>query len=199
MVRNLEFWFKPELIRWQTGSVVFDDGATLFHNYPLCEPAFCRSVRVYGSSAVMSDYEIEVFGEDIGPSGRITAEREWTTSGTLKSISVQVPGTGLVRWENSFADHRFSDEQIAVATVLSAMSRAVLDGKPPIYTCEDFLTDIEIVQAFDFSAIRGGARIPLPLNETRQKVRLLTNSNYWKKRLSDFNDLFSKGPVAEPR
>jgi choline dehydrogenase-like flavoprotein len=186
LVRNVEHAFKPEqgrsAVRWQTGSVVFNSGATLFHNYAFSEVGVSPNVRLYGTSAVMSDYKIELIG-DAAMLGSVVAKRELATSGALKSISAEIPGIGLITWENSFAHQPFSDEQIAVATVLDGMAKATLEGCHPIYTCEDFLTDIEIIRAFHFSASRGGVSIALPLNEKQQKLRLLSNAGYWKKKL----------------
>ena len=41
------------------------------------------------------------------------------------------------------------------------------------------LTDIEIVQAFRYSAARGGTPISLPLQDSLEKSKLLTSPHYW--------------------
>jgi choline dehydrogenase-like flavoprotein/predicted dehydrogenase len=181
MVQSIEHPL-PRSRRWQTGSVEFDDGATLFHNYAISELSTFNSVRLYGRSAVMSDYEIELLGEK-ELRNRVVAKRELTVTGALKSISADIPGRGVIEWANPFASHHFSDDQVAVATVLNGMANVLPNGAAPLYTCEDFLVDIEIIRAFSFSAKRGGARISLPLNEKQQALRLFANSSFWIKKL----------------
>ena len=70
---------------------------------------------------------------------------------------------------------------IGVATILNGMSEAIAGIAPPLYTVEDFLTDIEIIQAFGYSASRDGAAIKLPLQEAIQRAKLLARPNHWQK------------------
>ena len=119
-------------------------------------------------------------------SGQVETEvitRGESPSGQLKSISAVLPNVGKVTWDNPFAEYSFSDEQIAVATILQGMSNAISDGAPPIYTNNEFLTDIEIIQAFRYSADALGKNISLPLNERKERMILLARSGFWKRKL----------------
>ena len=124
-------------------------------------------------------WENEIEAVTPGGSKSRCAVRKEYAMGQLKAISADVPGFGNVTWENPFIERPFSDEQIAVATLLSAMSEAIIFGGAPAYTTEDFNTDIEIVQAFRYSAARGGTPISLPLQDSLEKSKLLTSPHYW--------------------
>jgi hypothetical protein len=64
------------------------------------------------------------------------------------------------------------------------MSYAVREGAAPLYTARDFLTDIEIIQAFRYSAERDGVSVSLPLQERLQKVVIAASPRYWRRRWS---------------
>jgi predicted dehydrogenase len=170
-------------IRWQSGSVVFNDGGTLLHHYALSGPSFQPAVHFHGTRGAMANDEIRIFNGKSGQIETSRATRLESVPGYLESISADLTGIGKIVWNNPFAEYRFSDEQIAVATILNGMSMTIREGAPPIYTAEDFLADIEIVQAFRYSAHRDGARVALPLQEKKQKAILSFNWGYWKGRL----------------
>lgn len=129
----------------------------------------------------MTDYQIAILND--GEFRTLSAIREEAPSGGLKSISAVLPKVGTITWRNPFAECKFSDEQIAVATVLRGMAKAIAESSRPIYTPEEFLTDIEIVQAFRYSAEAGGRTISLPLNEKMEKARRLASIGFWNSKI----------------
>jgi choline dehydrogenase-like flavoprotein len=181
-VTNLEFCSEYGVC-WQSGSVLFSDGAELKHNYTILGPSFRPSVHLHGTAGAMTDDQITVLNQETNQKETISLAGERSLSGQLKSISATLPKLGEVRWVNPFAEFAFSDEQIAVATILNGMSTAISEGGLPAYTASDFLTDIEVIQAFRYSADSNGRRIRLPLREKVQKTLRLTSLRYWKKKI----------------
>ena len=167
---------------WQTGSVIFDDGTLLHHHFACPDRGFSRSTRIFGTLGSIDNDEIHLIRS--GKTETFHAIRRESSPGQLASISAELGEIGHVSWENPFAPYPFSDEQIAVASILNGMSRAAREGIPPLYTARDFLTDIQIVEAFRYSAGRNGADIDLPFTEWKQKTLQLTNAGYWKRKLS---------------
>lgn len=174
-------------IQWQVGSVSFDSNAMLFYNYSdyhieskLCLP---QETRLYGKSGTMAGSNIQFFNQKSGQIETGLAVRNYDENNRLASISATLPGLGLISWENPYVAHSFTDEQIAVATLLEGMSQAILTGCPPLYTAAEFLDNVAIMQAFRFSSQRNGAPIPLPFNEKRQKLLSKIDVGRWKRKL----------------
>jgi choline dehydrogenase-like flavoprotein/predicted dehydrogenase len=174
-------------IQWQVGSVSFDSNAMLFYNYSdhhteskLCLP---QETRLYGKSGTMTGSNIQYFDRTSGQIEAGLAVRNYDEQDRLASISATLPGLGYISWENPYVAHPFTDEQIAVATLLEGMSQAVLTGCPPLYTADEFLDNVAIMQAFRFSSQRNGASIPLPFNEKRQKLLSKLDVGRWKRKL----------------
>jgi hypothetical protein len=169
--------------QWQTGCVTFDDGSLLLHTYAVPDCGLPGSIRIYGTHGVMQNYEIRLIDSKTQRTERFLAVRTENSLGYLASISAEIPSIGSIVWENPLAAYPFSDEEIAVATNLNGMSRAIREGLAPHYTASDFLADIEIIQAFRYSSARNGADITLPLQESQQKLLLLTSPRYLKRQL----------------
>jgi choline dehydrogenase-like flavoprotein len=175
-------------IQWQVGSVKFEHNAMLFYNYSdhyveseLCAP---QSTRLYGKLGSMTGSDIRFVDQQSGQIQTAVAARHQTESNTLASIRAILPGIGPVTWENPYAAYHFTDEQIAVATLLDGMSEAILTGSQPLYTAAEFLDNTAIMQAFRYSSQRNGASIPFPFNERNQKLSTLANIGYWQRKLS---------------
>jgi predicted dehydrogenase len=168
--------------RWQSGSVVFDDGSLLLHQFGTPALGCARSTRIYGRLGVADGAAIHLFtAPNSGQFNTFQAQRLENAAGHLASISADLGEHGTVAWENPFAAYRLSDEQIAVASLLRGMSRAVREGAPPLYAPADFLRDIEVVQAFRYSAARNGAAVGLPVGERAQRALQLASPRYWKR------------------
>jgi predicted dehydrogenase len=179
-VRNVEHSLGTD-IRWQNGTVKFSNGATLLHNFALGSASIQGSVHFHGTRAMMTDYHITALLE--GSIETSFAVRQYGPTGSLKSISADLPAVGRITWNNPFAEYNFSDEQIAVATILRGMTKSIGELSQPIYTANDFLQDIEIVQALRYSANQGGRKISLPLKEKMEKARMLASFSFWNKRI----------------
>ncbi|MBR8836307.1 MAG: Gfo/Idh/MocA family oxidoreductase [Stigonema ocellatum SAG 48.90 = DSM 106950] len=171
-------------IQWQMGTVTFDDRAVFFHHYSdhyaVSDLCFPQTIRLYGKSGTMVDYDVRYFNQHSGRVEMVKAIRKENGSGNLVSIEASLPDVGTITWENPFAAHPFTDEQIAVATILKAMALSVSTGTSPLYTAEDFLTDISIMQALHYSAQRNGAEITLPFNEIAQKALVVVKNRLKK-------------------
>lgn len=157
---------------WMRGAVTFGDGTSLFHDYsadyfgsPIRGP---RALRVYGTMGSIVDDTITLRGPD-GTASTSTFSRE-ERDGRLQSISIDSP-FGEVRWSNPFADHRFSDEQIGIATHLMQMCNVVRCGGEPIYSAERALEDSEILMAMSYSADVHGKPVSWPLKSTAERVK----------------------------
>lgn len=174
-------------IRWRIGSVTFDDGSMLFHqfssHYVVSDLCFPQAIRIYGKTGTMVDYEIRLFNKKTDRIETALATRKENEINTVESIAVTLPEFGVVTWNNPYAAYPFTDDQIAIATLLDGMSQAVRTGCPALYTAEEFVTNIAIFQAFRYSGYRGGARIPLPFKERVHKALVATDLGYWKRKL----------------
>jgi choline dehydrogenase-like flavoprotein/predicted dehydrogenase len=174
-------------IRWQVGSVAFDTGAMAFQQYSdyyvdsgVCFP---QTTRIYGKNATMINGDLRYFDHATGQLETASAVREQNDVNTTASISINLRGHGVITFKNAYAKHAFTDDQIAVATLLDGMSRAIQTAASPLYTAQEFLTETAIMQAFRYSSDRNGAVLRVPCNETLQRIRSLTNLRRWKKKL----------------
>ena len=148
-VTNIEY-AQGTGVRWQSGAVAFSDSAALLHHYALSGASFQPSVHFHGTRGAMTDYQMAILHD--GEIKTLSAVREECPSGGLKSISAVLPNLGAITWSNPFAECKFSDEKIAVATIFEGMTKAIAEDSRPIYTAEEFLADIQIVQALRYSA-----------------------------------------------
>lgn len=179
-VRNVEYAVGNE-VRLQSGSVAFSSGASLFHNWAISGAPLQPNVHFHGTRGAMAGYEITTLID--GKTNTSLAIREVDPSGSLKSISVILPDVGTISWKNPYADCNFSDEQIAVATVLKGRDSGTAHVYRPLYPAEEFLTDIEIVQAFRYSADSSGRTISMPLNAKMEKARRLASPGFWTRKI----------------
>jgi hypothetical protein len=172
---------------WQMADIEFSNGSRLFHVFCLeywgsniCHPL---TFRIYGEKASMVDDTLKVVVDD--HSEVITANilRETTENGVTKRLSISIPSLKDYIWENPYAKDHLSDEQSAVATLLTSILTNGANGWPP-YTANEFALDIEIDQAINISDARAGASVGFPLNENKQKILKLMSYNFWKNKLN---------------
>ncbi len=192
---NYDFGLDPNLesqqqwsnVQWQLGSVTFENGAALFHHYSnhytVSDLGFPQTIRLYGNSASMVDHDIRCVSPKTGEVKVIQAVRKSNQVGKLASIEADLPDIGKIIWRNPYENHDFTDEQIAVATIIDGMADSIRTGSSVLYSAENFLVDIAIMQAFHYSAQRNGAEVSLPLNEKLQKFFLATNASYWRRKI----------------
>lgn len=173
---------------WQSGHVTYDDGAVLLHNFGVLHNygfphLFYQTVfQIHGRKGAMAGYEITTLNEKTKQVETVVAKREESQEGHLKRIRVNLSNIGEVTWDNPVFEHAFSDEEIAVATLLKGMAAAVTEGRRVPYTLEDNLGDMEIMEALRYSSYRNGAVITLPLNEMVQKGLCVVNPEFWRYR-----------------
>lgn len=149
----------------RSGSVEYDDGATLRHrSLPADSPA---AVVVEGTSGSMVNDTLIYVRDGVRVESKAIRE---TIEGRLAAIVLPTPD-GEIRWTNPFADHSFQDDQIGVATLLRGMRDAVLFGVDPPYAAAEGLADMDLVTAIEYSARRGGPAISLPLKARLERLR----------------------------
>jgi choline dehydrogenase-like flavoprotein/predicted dehydrogenase len=160
--------------KWIQGSVTYADGTLLLHEYsneyfdaPFRAP---RSLRVYGTAGSITDDTV-MFRRSDGSADLQQIRRE-RSNDRLSSIVVDTP-VGVVRWENPFSQHTFSEEQIAVATLLRDMRIAVQSRGMPLYSAESALRDTEFLEAMRSSAARAGKPVYMPLRPLFESLRSL--------------------------
>ncbi|WP_185968409.1 GMC oxidoreductase [Paracoccus sp. M683] len=163
---------------WALGSVRFTDGSFLINNYSASYAANphrpAGEIRVCGTQGTLRTGQA-LFANG-GPGGQplLSPIRREQQGGALTALSVLTPD-GEIRWDNPYAGphagHRLTDEQIAVAELLTRMGEAARSAAPPPYAPWAALEDVELLAALRYSAARGGAAIPLPLAATREKLR----------------------------
>lgn len=101
---------------------------------------------------------------------------ERVDGGALTEMVVHTgdPELPIVRWENPFRPKRFGggpewhDDEIAVASCLMSLVRAVREGTEPSYGGRQGRLDQEITLAYRLSSERGGAPVDLPLDPAEQ-------------------------------
>lgn len=153
-------------------TVTYDDGAVLLHHYGDASaesPLRCdRGLRAYGDAGTLADDAMHL-SQASGACTRHPFVRE-QVAGRLQAITVETPA-GPVAWRNPFGDHDFSDEQIAVATLLTDMASAVRSGGAPAYPAQAAIEDMDLLAAMRLSALRVGRPVALPLSATEHLIR----------------------------
>jgi hypothetical protein len=159
-------------ISWQQAKIVLEDGSVLFHQYsdhftdsPICQN---EAIRIYGEKGSIHGYQISVLTEK-GEIEKKTITRNVREDGSLDSLQLKLSDHDLFEWVNPFKA-KLSDEQLAIANLLSTIIVPFEKGNIAPYTAKRFLKDIEITQAMNISAQRLGAHIRLPLHERFQKL-----------------------------
>lgn len=146
-------------------TVTYDDGSVLLHHYGDASAGsplrLDRGLRAYGAAGTIGDAAITLLQADGSCVTRPFARH--VIDGRLQAISVDTP-IGPVTWHNPFRDYEFSDEQIAVATLLTDMASAVQCRSAPAYSAERAIEDMEVLAAIRLSSLRSGRPVDLPLS-----------------------------------
>jgi choline dehydrogenase-like flavoprotein/predicted dehydrogenase len=157
---------------WDRAVFRYETGETIEHRFSNeyfdSEVRAPRSFSVFGSEGTFDGQTLHYFGAD--GRARSSSVRRDETGGRLQGLSVET-ALGTVAWHNPFARAALDEEQIAVATILSGMARAVIDGGSPLYDAVDALWDMELLAAMRASAGRGGAPVRLPVEPVTEKLR----------------------------
>lgn len=154
------------------GTITYDDGSTLLQHVGqpdgLRADDWSPSMRVEGPLGTIVDETLR-----LGPpngSGATTTVQRRSEGGRLLELQWDVGGESVV-WRNPFAAYVLSDEQIAVATLLVGMDRAVATNADPVYRACDALIDNDLRTAMQYSARRDGAAVSLPLRPAVERLR----------------------------
>ena len=156
---------------------MFEDGRELVHRFSPDRPKLAQlgeptgrdraGVHVHGSKGSLSEYEAFFHSGKRDPMSSPIVRHE--EAGDLQALSMSTPD-GDLRWTNPFFGHALNDEQIAVATLLRAMTDAVQFSGVSPYPAWAALEDVELINALGYSADRGGRKVALPAAPVLQKV-----------------------------
>jgi hypothetical protein len=170
---------------WQQAVFKLNDGGVMYHNYssnyvdnPLCAP---KALRFYGERGSMVDDVVRALGKSDNLTHEVKVQRLESAEGFLRRLSVTVPGYDEFVWENWFTSKLLNDEQLAVATLLNSIFTGGDEVEP--YSGLEFINDIDVMKAMQFSSFHDGAEIHCPLDERREKIRKLLCVKFWRQKL----------------
>lgn len=167
---------------WEWGVFEFEDGVACTFEMPPKGRSWRRNWdiegthgQLYGDGLILLDYGKA--GDD--PVEHFQGEVEYPFEYTCEELdgeevlsSVRVNTDPPVVWENPFKAQKVTgDDQIAKATILDSMYRAVTEGIDPVYGGDNARRDYEAWIAVRESAIRGSEWIDLPLSEETELER----------------------------
>ena len=103
--------------------------------------------------------------ENAGRAETYEVQREYSDSGTLQRIFVELPASlgGTVEWVNPYRRTDISETGISLATMLDGIARAVREDTQPLWTGEMGRADQEMVIAAHRSSDMNRQPIELPL------------------------------------
>lgn len=174
---------------WENAQIMFSGGAALTHmysgHYVDSRIAFPASIRIYGEKGTIAGSTLRLMSNDRSKTYDIQIKRNSRSDGVILNLTVDVADGLTFEWTNPYAAFGLSEEQIAVASLLSSMLSTEQSSfnhahKPAPYRARDFLTDIEIIQAMRYSSIQNGKTIMLPLNEIKEKIAVALSPSVWK-------------------
>ena len=141
---------------WKVATVAFHDGSLAVHHfsteYKKAPFRLRPSLRVYGSSGSIIDDEIAAL-DSSGATVLVKVEKH------VDRLTASLPNQNEVSWQSPIAGSTLDDDQIAVAQHLVSMRDAVTGGGSVLYGPHDALIDVEIVDATERSARKGGSPV----------------------------------------
>jgi choline dehydrogenase-like flavoprotein/predicted dehydrogenase len=155
-----------------SATITCENGAVIsqrfinFYDPPL---RFNHHLTIDGELGSMVDNQVRFLDRSSGDVVTADVQRN-EEGGFLVSMSIDLGTLGTVQWKNPFGDTVLTDEQIAVASHVSAMVLASAGHGSPLYSPSDALADVEIMNAIELSAAHGGS-VSLPVNVKREKLR----------------------------
>ncbi len=145
-----------------------------------------RHLTIDGELGSVADDEVRALDRTSGRVEAGTVERV-TEPGPdgdrLLRLEVDLGRLGHHVWENPFADHVLSDEQIAVASHLVALGDAARGQGRPLYSPQQALGDVEIMHAIGLSATHGRP-VSLPVNVRLEQLRTVSSPTYVRSKLA---------------
>ncbi|MFV2040077.1 MAG: hypothetical protein ACC660_07530, partial [Acidimicrobiales bacterium] len=146
---------------WRNATITYAGGLTASLRFIKSKDTGFRSprrVRLDGELGTSVDNEVRTIDRMTGNviTGRICRDEDGAGDHTrLRALELDVGNAGRVRWENPFAEHAFTDEQIALTSHLLSVADAALQRGRPLYGPDDAFQDVDIMQAIHRSAERG--------------------------------------------
>jgi predicted dehydrogenase len=158
---------EPEsTIKWEQAVIEFDNGVTcLFEKppraFPLREQTFSTGWQVEGTKGYFDRNRLTLYGE--AHPYEVT-EQYIEMEGERILEAVRVGTTPPAVWENPFKSYQIgSPDDVAKASILISLHRAITQGETPQYGAENALHDWEICLAIRESARLGNTWVTLPL------------------------------------
>ena len=154
---------EPDTTRiWESAVIEFEDGITCLYEHPLPGP---RSSlwEIEGTKGYLSGNELVIYGGSGSARYGIQDVYE-DVDGEQVLDHVYVDTDPPIVWPNPFKKYRLSGtDQIAKASILRSMYRAVTEDNDPEYGATNALLDQELCVAVHESGLHGGKWIELPI------------------------------------
>ncbi len=157
---------QPETTRWwESGIIEFENGVTCLFEMPPAPGARSSHWEVEGTHGYLSGSELVLFqnGSRVRFPFRDVYEE---IDGEKALAAVCVDADPLIVWENPFKQYKISNaDDIAKASILRSLHRAVTENVEPAYGATNARRDMELWIALRASALRGSVWLDLPLTE----------------------------------
>lgn len=162
----LNYGGQPETTRWwESGIIEFAHGVTCLFEMPPAPGARGSHWEVEGTQGYLSGSELVLFqngGRARFPSRDVYEE----VDGEKTLAAVCVDTDPPIVWENPFKRYKISNaDDIAKASILRSLHRAVTENVEPAYGAANARRDMELWIALRESALRGSVWLDLPLTE----------------------------------
>lgn len=157
---------QPETTRvWESGSIEFENGVICLYEMPPQPGARGSHWDIEGTHGYLSGSELVLYQN--GNRVRYPFREVYETIDGVQVLSqVCVDTEPPIVWENSFKQYKISSaDDVAKASILRSMYRAVTEGIEPEYGAKNARRDMELWFALRERAIRDNTWVDLPLTE----------------------------------
>jgi len=147
---------------WENGIIEFQDGTICFYEKPLPGP---RSSlwEIEGTNGYLSGDDLVLYDGGKNLHYRIQDVYE-EIDGMQVLDHVRVDTDPPIIWSNPFKKYKVSGtDEIAKASILRSMHRAITEDVEPEYGATNALRDLELCVAVYESGLRGSAWMELPI------------------------------------
>ncbi|MCS6863343.1 MAG: hypothetical protein NZT92_23800, partial [Abditibacteriales bacterium] len=158
---------------WESGIIEFENGVTCLFEMPPAPGARGSHWEVEGTHGYLSGSELVLFRN--GTQARFPFRDVYeAVDGDKTLAAVCVDTDPPLVWENPFKRYKISHaDDIAKASILRSLYRAVTENVPPAYGAANARRDMELWIALRESARRGSVWLDLPLTEETDIERLI--------------------------
>lgn len=153
---------------WESGIIEFENGVVCLYESPSKGP---RSSlwEIEGTDGYLSGNELMLYKN--GERHQIQFVNT-EIDGEQVLDCVRVDTDPPIVWKNPFKKYKISEmDEVAKASILHSMYRAVTEDIEPEYGAANALRDLELCIAVQESALRGNAWIDLPIQELTELER----------------------------